>query len=191
MVKDRPDSNPEADGDSTEPMPDTIGSLARAHEHLKTAAGNLVLGGNPVDPGELATHLRDLAESLSLALFAVHPWPWAGGDTEIEDVSKRAARLASELKDVLEELKEKPSPWGAQAVPQVLCEPTDEESPLVFSYPPYMDSTTARYIFDDQRRRGLVSEDACRRADTHGVLYVPQDLGPTPRLADTSSGRTS
>ncbi|MEU0726194.1 hypothetical protein [Streptomyces sp. NPDC006140] len=169
--------------------PDTIGALARAQEHLHTAAGYLMLGGNPVEPGELAAHLRDLAETFSLALSAAHPWPWAGSDTQIEETSRRAARLASELKDVLEELTQKPSPWGPQAKAEVY-EPTDEQVPLEFRYPPYMDAATAAYIFADRRRRGLVSEAACRRADTTGVTYVRQEFGARPSSADWSSGST-
>jgi hypothetical protein len=89
--------------------PDIIGALSSAHKELDAAAKWLTIGGNPVQPEELAARLHDLSSTFELALFAVHPWPWAYGNLEVEGKMKRAAALARELEQVLGELVEKPT----------------------------------------------------------------------------------
>jgi hypothetical protein len=108
--------------------PDIIGSLDRAHEHLETAAKWMVLGGNPVEPEELAARLRSLGDAFSLALDAVYPWPWAGWHTELEDDSRRASKLAGDLRCVLAEMAkkvEKKRAHGTDAPPVRMLGPRD------------------------------------------------------------------
>ncbi|MFD8260210.1 hypothetical protein ACFV19_15025 [Streptomyces griseoluteus] len=95
--------------DSWTREPDIIGALTDANKELDAAASWLTVGGNPVQPDELAARLHALSSTFELALFAVHPWPWAYGDLEIERKTKRAAALAHELEQVLGELVEKPN----------------------------------------------------------------------------------
>ncbi len=93
--------------------PDIIRALTSANEELNAAATWLMVGGNPVQPDELATRLHELSGTFWNALFAVHPWPWAFGDLEIEGKMKRAAALARELEQVIGELAKKPTPGPA------------------------------------------------------------------------------
>ncbi|MDH3033991.1 MULTISPECIES: hypothetical protein [unclassified Streptomyces] len=89
--------------------PDIIGALRSANRELDAAAKWMTLGGNPVQADDLAARLHDLSRSFWRALFAVHPWPTAFGDLEIEGKMERAAKLANELEKVLGELAKKPT----------------------------------------------------------------------------------
>ncbi|GHD49029.1 hypothetical protein [Streptomyces mirabilis] len=101
-------SNAERQSDFWAREPDIIGALSGANQQLDAAARWMTLGGNPVQPEDLAAQLHRLSGTLWHALFAVHPWPWAYGDLEIEGKMKRAAALASEMEQVLGELAQKP-----------------------------------------------------------------------------------
>ncbi|MFE5893212.1 hypothetical protein ACFQ6E_30310 [Streptomyces sp. NPDC056462] len=89
--------------------PDIIGALSGANEQLHAAATWLTVGGNPVQPNELASRLHELSSTLWSALFGVYPWPWAYGDLKIEGKMQRATELARELEQVLGELADKPT----------------------------------------------------------------------------------
>ncbi|WP_435602898.1 hypothetical protein [Streptomyces sp. bgisy130] len=101
-------SNAERQSDFWACEPDIIDALSGANQQLDAAARWMTLGGNPVQPEDLAAQLHRLSGTLWHALFAVHPWPWAYGDLEIEGKMKRAAALASEMEQVLGELAQKP-----------------------------------------------------------------------------------